>query len=109
MLGYQRMNFYQSYRGLFTVLIDWLGLMLMSLTAPVIAYFVLVFYCCLRFDADTNFPWLLAGFVFCPLPAIPTFLVLLPFRRRVLYRWIIWTGFIFLWTSLLFAFQGWWA
>lgn len=36
------------------------------------------------------------------IPAIPTFLVLLPFRRQVLGRWIVWAGSIVIWTVVLF-------
>jgi hypothetical protein len=41
----------------------------------------------------------------CGVPAIPTFLVLLPFRRRTLYRWIVWTLFIVLWMWMFFKME----
>jgi hypothetical protein len=52
----------------------------------------------------------LAGSIFaligaCGVPAIPTFLVLLPFRKRALYRWHVWVSFIILWTWVLFQLE----
>jgi hypothetical protein len=49
--------------------------------------------------------YILAVIGACGIPAIPTFLVLLPFRKRALYRWLIWTGFVVLWTWVLFQME----
>ena len=41
----------------------------------------------------------------CCAPALLTFLALLPFRKRILHRWLIWSGFIVLWTWVLFEME----
>jgi len=41
----------------------------------------------------------------CGLAAIPTLLALLPFRRQTRYRWLVWTGFIAIWTWALFSLE----
>jgi hypothetical protein len=38
----------------------------------------------------------------CTIPAIPTFLALLPFRTRTILRWCVWMASVSLWTWLLF-------
>ena len=94
----------------------WMGLItlgLMSLVAPLIAAFVhsaWVFHSGNRFynaeiwrlsqqpDLWSIFTWI-GGFG--PLGAI-TFLVLLPFRKRMLLRWVLWICCIILCTDLLF-------
>jgi hypothetical protein len=40
--------------------------------------------------------------VVCGVPAIPTFFVLIPFKKRALYRWVVWIGFVMLWTWFYF-------
>jgi hypothetical protein len=93
--------------------LDFVTVGLMSIAAPGIAAFihsVWVFHTGIRFyNAQI---WGLDGFwsIFtwfgaCGAPAIPTFLLLLPFRKRVLYRWAVWVACIILWTWLLFKME----
>ena len=101
------MHFHQLFRAPFPGLADWFGLALMSLAAPVVAVLFSLFYSCFRqyVDLDTSLwrlPYIIA---FYSLLAIPTFLALLPFRRRILYRWIVWTGSTILWTGVVFYSQ----
>jgi hypothetical protein len=51
------------------------------------------------------FGYVLALVGACGIPAIPTFLVLLVFRKRAFYRWLTWAGFIILWTWVLFQME----
>jgi hypothetical protein len=97
---------------------DWFALALMSLAAPAIAaciHSICVFHRGFRlynaeiggayFHGSSGQPGLqsiLTFIVACGVPAIPTFLILLPFRRRAFYRWIVWSLFIVLWTWLFF-------
>jgi len=110
-LGHQRMSSHQPSQGRSQSWLDFVTLGLMSIAAPGIAAFIhslWVFHTGIRFyNAQV---WGLDGFWSvvswigaCGVPAIPTFLVLLPFRRRALYRWLVWVGFIILWTWFFFA------
>ena len=91
--------------------LDWIGLGFMSIAAPAIAGFIRC--CCTRIAGDFHLGTLsysvdnldLDGFSIilnlCSILVIPTFLVLLPFRRRVLFRWMTWMCCTILWTLLL--------
>jgi hypothetical protein len=112
------MTFYQPFRVRLPAWADWFALVLMSLAAPAIAaciHSICVFHRGWRFYnaeiggayflGSSDHPGLVSIFSFiaaCAVPAIPTFLVLLPFRRRAFYRWIVWSAFIVLWTWLFF-------
>jgi hypothetical protein len=39
------------------------------------------------------------------LPALITFLVILPFRKSALNSWMVWIGFVALWTLILFKME----
>jgi hypothetical protein len=41
----------------------------------------------------------------CGLPATLTFLALLPCRSSLVFRWIVWAGFIALWTFACFQLE----
>src|SRR4030095_9159906 len=103
---------------------DWLTLALMSFAAPWIAaciYSAYVYRYDLRLyhaeDGGMYFHgsgaaalhpsfWSLPSWVVaCAIPATPTFLVLLLFRRRALCRWTIWLCAIVLWTYLCFKME----
>jgi len=73
----------------------------MSLSAPVIACLLVVHILC--FYGSPDFSRVFMDMGYCSIPAIPTLLVLLPFRRRALYRWIVWVGCIIFWLCLLLA------
>jgi len=93
----------------------------MSLAAPVIAaciHSIWVFHSGFRlYNAefggahfhDNNGPTGLFGIIFsigfCAILAIPTLLILLPFRRRTFYRWLVWSAFVVLWTWLFFKME----
>ena len=118
------MTFHQPFQMRLPAWADWLGLAFMSLAAPWIASYIhswCVFHYTYRFyNADIGgiyfhgdmppYPppsmrwWgiFLIGIGGCGVPAIFTFLGLLPFRKRASYRWIVWAGFIILWTWLFF-------
>jgi hypothetical protein len=114
------MNFSQPFRVRLPAWADWFALALMSLGAPLIAASI---HSLCVFQRDFGLynaeiggayfggsgaveqPGLLTVFEFlgaCGIPAIPTFLVLLPFRKRVVHRWLVWAGFIVLWTWFFF-------
>jgi hypothetical protein len=112
------MTFHQPFRVRLPAWADWFALVLMSLAAPAIAaciHSICVFHRGIRlynaeiggayFHGSNGQPGLLSILTFigaCGVPAIPTFLVLLPFRRRAFYRWLVWSAFIVLWTWLFF-------
>ena len=83
----------------------------MSIAAPAIAGFVR--YCCIPIPGDFHtgmFSYSVENLDLdefssllnlCSILVIPTFLVLLPFRRRVLFRWMTLVCCTILWTLLL--------
>jgi hypothetical protein len=98
--------------------LDWVGLVLLSLTAPLIAACIQSVF--VVFSDHWIYQAVIGGAYFldvekpgastilfilgsCGALAIPTFLILRPFRQRVLYRWLIWIGFVALWTWCYFA------
>lgn len=78
---------------------DYLGLAVLSYAAPLIANLIYLVYGVTYWGYPDRFPILpilgLCGFV-----AVPTLLVLLPFRKRRLDRWIMWAICIGFWTWL---------
>jgi hypothetical protein len=114
------MNLYQPFRVRLPAWADWFALALMSLGAPLIAasiHSLCVFQRGFRvYNAEiggayfhgsraVEEPGLLTVLVFLGaygVAAIPTFLVLLPFRKRAMYRWLVWAGSIVLWTWFFF-------
>jgi hypothetical protein len=114
------MTFYHPFRVPLPAWADWLALALMAIAAPAIAGFIHSFYVLQSgyrlYNAEIGGayfhgnpavepPGLLSVLTFigaCGVPAILTFLVLLPFRRRAFYRWIVWAAFTVLWTWLCF-------
>jgi hypothetical protein len=85
--------------------LDWIGLVFMSFAATMIAGSI---RCTQTFDfgiianyasglGDDEFSLILS---LCLFLAIPTFLLLLPFRRRALFRWLAWALYTVLWTYL---------
>ena len=100
---------------------DWLGLVLMSLSAPWIAAFIhsaCVFRRGIRlYNAEVGgiffngsmppYPQPGLGSVLlwisgCAVPAALTFLFLVFLRRRAAYRWLAWVCFVALWTWACF-------
>jgi len=112
------MTLYQPFRVRIPAWADWLALALMAIAAPAIAaciHSICVFHSGFRlynaeiggayFHGSAERPGVQTVLTFigaCGVPAIPTFLILLPFRRRAFYRWIVWSAFIVLWTWLCF-------
>jgi hypothetical protein len=102
---------------------DWLSLVLMSFAAPLIAAFfhsAWVFHRGIRlYNAEIggeyfrgndpvpvpSFSTLLMGISILAIPAIPTFLVLLPGRQRTFVRWTIWAGCVALWIYMCFQME----
>ena len=108
---------------------DWFTLVLMSFSSPLIAAYihsVCVFQRGFRlYNAEIGGkyflgvngsmpPYQLPSFGLgdilalisgCAIPGILTFLIILSFRQRALYRWIVWTGFIVIWTWTLFQME----
>jgi hypothetical protein len=123
------MTFHQPFRVRLPAWADWPALALMSLAAPLIAAWIHS-YCVFErgfrlYNAEIGgiffrgvsgsmppyqqpsigFEDILTLISGCGIPAIITFLVLLPFRRRALYRWLVWAGCILLWTWVLFQIE----
>ena len=123
------MNFYHPFRVRLPSWSDWFGLVLMSIAAPLIAAWIHSLCVFERgfelYNAEIGgiyfhgvsgsmppYQQPVAGwrdivtmFSGCGVPAILTFLVLLPFRRRALYRWPVWAASIVLWIWLLFQME----
>jgi hypothetical protein len=124
------MNFFQPFRVRLPAWADWFALALMALAAPAIAVAIhsgYVLHSGYRlYNAEVGGAyfhgsgegyghgpgygplgfWLILTYLGgCGVPAIPTFLALLPFRKRALYRWLVWAGCIILWTWLLFQME----
>jgi hypothetical protein len=126
-LATDTMSFYKPFRVRLPAWADWFTLALISLAAPLIAaciHSLYVFWRGIRlYNAEIGgiyfngsmppYPQpslsladsILALIGVCVIPAIPTFLVLLAFRKRALYCWLVWAGFIVLWTWLLFQME----
>lgn len=100
---------------------DWFALLAMAFAAPMVAICVhsaWVFYTGFRvYNAEIGGAYFLPGsggrgppmssiahhlVVLCLVLALPTFLVLLPFRRLALERWMLWAYFIFFWLCMAF-------
>jgi hypothetical protein len=84
------MNFQLPFRLKFQVWTDWFGLVLMSWAAPAVAFLLCQFHFCFYMGYNMSFVRFLYALLCCAIPAIPTFLVLLPLRKRALHRWIAW-------------------
>lgn len=116
-------NFLKPFQFRFPTWADWLGLAVMAIAAPMNAALIHS-YCVyergIRFyNAEIGGEYfhpsgtvgptgLLAFFnlmLGCGILGIPTFLALLPFRKRPLIRWLVWTGSIFLWTAMFFQME----
>ena len=80
------------------VLADFLGLAAMAYTAPLIAYLLPIFRNHLLLGGGflTRGQFLMSCGFACG-PAILTLLVLLPFRKRELARWMAWAACVLLW------------
>lgn len=96
------MGDYRSVRGKLAAVVDWLGLALMAFSSPVTAYLLILFDICLRFYLEGAAPPILTAVGYCGIPAIPTLLVLLCFRKRCFYRWLAWAICTFVWLLALF-------
>lgn len=101
---------------------DLVGVAVMSVTAPWIAAYIhsaCVFHRGFRlYNAEVGgtyfhgsmppYPqpslgWVLLSWIGgCGVPAILTFLLLLPFRKRVVFRWLLWVWCIAIWTWVCF-------
>jgi hypothetical protein len=117
------MSFYDPFKSRFPAWADWIALGFMALAVPVIAAFIHSWFVYHRgyrlYNAEIGGAYfhgreamdnpgvstVITMIGACGVPAIPTFLVLLAFRRRALYRWIVWAGFIVLWTWLYFKME----
>jgi hypothetical protein len=118
------MNFCELFRVRLPAWADWFALLAMALAAPMVAMYFhsfWVFFTDFRlYNAEIGGVYFIPGsggvgprvswsiyhfVVLCDVLAIPTFLVLLPFRRLTLERWIVWAGFIALWVFLAFQAQ----
>jgi len=101
---------------------DLIGVALMSIAAPWIAAYVhsaYVFQHGFRLynaelggsyfhgstPPDPGVSTILMWFVVCAVPAMPTCLVLLAFRKRAVYRWVVWVCCIALWTWVCFKME----
>jgi hypothetical protein len=126
-LATDTMSFYKPFRVRLRAWADWFALALISFAAPLIAAYIHSLYVFERgfrlYNAEIGgiyfhgsmppYPppvlslvdYILALIGACGIPAIPTFLVLLAFRKRALYYWLVWAGFIALWTWLLFQME----
>src|ERR1035441_8852106 len=95
----------------------WTDLVVLSVASPLIAagiQSVCIFYSHFRiYQAiiggayfhtvdDPGFATLVSILWGCGIFGVPTFFVLLPFRRRSLYCWLVWVGSIAIWTWLLY-------
>src|SRR5262249_55884173 len=102
--------------------LDVLGLALMSLGAPWIAAYIhsaSVFHRGIRlYNAEVGGMFLhpkttmhssigtiLMWIAVCAVPAAPTLLVLLAFRKRIVYRWLAWLCCIAVWTWVSFKME----
>ena len=110
------MNQHETHESRSQSWLDFITLGLMALAAPCIAVLIHSAYVIhtgyRMYNAEitglggsTPFFSILALLGGGGVPAVPTFLALLPFRRRVLYRWIAWVGFIIVWTFILFKLE----
>ena len=115
-----RINFYKLFLVRFPGWAEWFGLVLMAFAAPVIAAFIHSFCVYERgfglYNAEIGGsyfhgtgavePWSIRRIfellMLLGIAAIPTFLTLLPFRKRTLHLRIVWVGFVALWTGALF-------
>ena len=116
------MSFYEPFRVRVPAWADWFALLAMAVAAPMIALFFDSFWHFFTgfrlYQAEVGGAYFYPGsggvgppvsllvfhfFELCGALAIPTFLVLLPFRKRALVRWIVWAGFIVVWSW--FAYQ----
>jgi hypothetical protein len=112
------MSFFQPFRLRFPSWADWIALVFLALAAPLIAACIQS-VCVFRSD-HWIYQALIGGAYFhavekpglativfilgsCVVFGIPTFLVLLPVRKRVLYRWLVWIAAIAVWTLLCFS------
>jgi hypothetical protein len=97
--------------------LDFITLALMSLTAPWIAAYIhsaLVvggysghtFRDAEIWSVSPDLWSILSWIGACGAPGAITFLVLLPFRKRALFRWLVWLGFIALWTFMFIAHES---
>jgi hypothetical protein len=124
------MRFYQQIRMRLPPWADWVGLALMAIAAPAVAvgsHSAYVLYSGYRlYNAEVgglyfhgsglgyghgpgygplSF-WLILTFLGgCGVPAIPTFLALVAFRRRALYRWLVWSACVLFWTWVCFQME----
>jgi hypothetical protein len=97
------MNGSQPIRGRHKTLADFLGLAVLAYTAPLIGWLLYILISASTSWSNYN-PWsprFLLALVFFSVPTVPTFLILLPFRQRQLYRWLAWGGCVVFWLSLL--------
>jgi hypothetical protein len=117
------MSFYEPFKLRFPAWADWFALAFMALAAPVIAAFIhswCIYHGGYRlYNAEIGGAFfhgreavdnpgvgmIIAMIGACGVPAIPTFLVLLAFRRWTFLRWLVWCGFIVLWTWLYFKME----
>jgi hypothetical protein len=97
---------------------DLLSLGLMSMAAPWIAAYIhsaCVFHRGTRlYNAEiggaflrsgTSLGTILVWITLCAVPAMPTFLLLLAFRKRIVYRWFAWACCVALWTWVCFKME----
>jgi hypothetical protein len=83
------------------ILADNFGLAVLAFSAPVIAFLIFSFYGVMRWGFYISVPFpIFPALGLCSVLAIPTLLVLIPFRKRQFDRWAMWTLCIIFWTWL---------
>ena len=117
------MSIHESFRVRLPAWSDWFSLAFISVAAPAAAaciHSVFVFHRGFRlYNAEIGGPYFSPGgpnwqpgaltilhfSAACCIPTFLSFLVLLPFRKRTLYRWLVWLLLICLWTWLNFKME----
>jgi hypothetical protein len=110
--GTYPVNILKPFQFRFPAWTDWFALPLMAIASPLDAALIHS-YCVYEsgirlYNAqigETGVGAIIRLVSFCCIPGFPTFLALLPFRRRALLRWLVWAGSIFVWTAILFQME----
>jgi hypothetical protein len=103
------MNLFRPFTQRFPNWADWIALIFLAVMAPLIAaciqsvsvfrrdhwiYQALIGGAYFHEVQNPRLATIVQVIFYCGIFAIPTFLVLLPFRKRAFYRWLVWIGSI---------------